>query len=66
MGSKLKVGLIIHDDDVVNVFFFYNDKRKLVRKLWIYPEGEVRYCDFDESVVPTERPTKTILSEYEG
>ena len=46
---KLKVGLIIHLDDVVNIFFHNRDLR-MVRKIWIYPNGEVRSKDFDPNL----------------
>lgn len=51
-----KIALVIHDDDVVNVFWF-DENRKLKRKMWVYPDGEVRYFDDNKRV-------KTVLSKF--
>ena len=58
----MKVGLIIHDDDVVNVFF-HDENRVLKRKIWIYPNGEITYMDFTPK--PSENKRGVILEKME-
>jgi len=44
--TKYNIGLIIHDDDVVNVFFM-DETRAMRRKVWLYPDGSIQYLNVD-------------------
>jgi len=62
MKSEYKVGAMIHHDDVINIFFI-NNKNELVRKIWIYPNGEIRYLDFEKITSLETMSQKVILKE---
>jgi len=61
-----KVGIVQHYDDTVNIFF-HDESGTLRRKVWVYPDGSITYCDFDRKGRPYKhfRLNKTVLEGFE-
>jgi len=53
-----KIGCMVHHDDVVNVFVI-DDNNNLIRKLWVYPDGNVVLRDFTTQQLPIHLETNT-------